>query len=83
MTYAGAILLIAIGAILRYALNAHVRGIEIDTVGLILMIAGAIGFVVALFQDLVWSERWRRRDRIAEEAAVRGDRPIDRRGYYE
>jgi hypothetical protein len=81
VSYAGAILLIAIGAILRYALNAHVRGIEIDTVGLILMIAGALGFVVALFQDLVWTERWRRRERIAEEAAVRDDRVIDRRGY--
>jgi Domain of unknown function (DUF6458) len=43
-----AIFLIALGAILRYAVNASVEGIEIDTVGLILMVVGIIGLVIAL-----------------------------------
>jgi Domain of unknown function (DUF6458) len=34
------IFLIAAGAILRYAINVTVEGVEIDTVGLILMIVG-------------------------------------------
>jgi len=51
MTFAAAIFLIAVGAILRYATNLHVEGVNIDTVGLILMVAGAVGFVLALFQE--------------------------------
>lgn len=43
-----AIFLIAAGAILRYAVDVTVEGVEIDTVGLILMIVGIIGLVIAL-----------------------------------
>ena len=42
------IFLIAVGAILRYAVNVTVEGIEIDTVGLILIIVGIIGLVISL-----------------------------------
>jgi Domain of unknown function (DUF6458) len=43
------IFLIAVGAILRYAVTATVSGISISTVGLILMIVGALGLVLSLF----------------------------------
>ena len=39
------IFLIAVGAILRYAVDLRITGIEIQTVGLILMIVGIIGLV--------------------------------------
>ena len=42
------IFLIALGAILRYAINVSVEGIEIDTVGLILMVVGIIGLIISL-----------------------------------
>ena len=42
------IFLIAVGAILRYAVNVSVEGIEIDTVGLILIVVGIIGLVISL-----------------------------------
>jgi hypothetical protein len=42
------IFLIAVGAILRYAVNLTVQGVEIDTVGLILMVVGIIGLVISL-----------------------------------
>jgi len=42
------IFLIAVGAILRYAINVTVEGVEIDTVGLILMIVGIVGLVISL-----------------------------------
>ena len=42
------IFLIAVGAILRYAVNVTVEGIELQTVGLILMIVGIIGLVISL-----------------------------------
>ena len=42
------IFLIALGAILRYAVDFTVTGIEIQTIGLILMIVGIIGLVISL-----------------------------------
>ncbi len=42
-------MLIAIGAILRYAVTATVSGISLQTVGLILMIVGIAGLVLSLF----------------------------------
>ena len=42
------IFLIAAGAILRYAVNLTVEDIEIDTVGLILMVVGIVGLVISL-----------------------------------
>ena len=49
------IFLIAFGAILRYAVNADVSGLEISTVGLILMIAGVLGLVISLLYMTLWS----------------------------
>ena len=43
------IFLIAAGAILYFAVNADVSGLEISTVGLILMLVGALGLVISLF----------------------------------
>jgi len=59
MTIAAAIFLIAVGAILKFATNLHVQGLSIDTVGLILMIAGVAGLVLSFFQDAIWSRRAR------------------------
>jgi cytochrome c oxidase subunit IV len=70
MTIAAAIFLIAIGAILKFATNFHVQGVSIDTVGVILMIAGAAGLLLSFFQEAIWSDRARRRDVAAGE---RGD----------
>ncbi len=43
------IFLIATGAILYFAVNADVSGLEISTVGLILMLVGALGLIISLF----------------------------------
>ncbi len=42
------ILLIAVGAILRFAVTDAVQGIELATVGLILMIVGIVGLLISL-----------------------------------
>jgi Co/Zn/Cd efflux system component len=42
------IFLIAVGAILRYAVNITVQDVEIDTVGLILIVVGVVGLVISL-----------------------------------
>ena len=46
MTMGTGLVLLAVGAILRYAVNDELEAINLETVGLILMIAGAIAFVV-------------------------------------
>jgi hypothetical protein len=57
MTTGGSIFLIAVGAILRYAVTATVSGISIQTIGLILMIAGIAGLVLSLLYMLAWGPR--------------------------
>jgi Domain of unknown function (DUF6458) len=41
--------LIAVGAILYFAVNADISGLEISTVGIILMIIGVVGLLISLF----------------------------------
>jgi len=43
------IFLIALGAILYFAVNADISGLEISTVGLILMVVGILGLVISLY----------------------------------
>jgi hypothetical protein len=43
------IVVFAIGAILRFATTVHTTNFNIHTIGVILMIVGAVGFVVSLF----------------------------------
>lgn len=62
MTVAGSILLIVVGAILHFATNLRVAHVNLDTVGLVLMIAGAVGLVLGLVQQGIWARRARRRE---------------------
>jgi len=57
MTIGAGIFLIAVGAILKFATNIHVQGVSIDTIGVILMVAGIVGLLIGLFQEIVWSRR--------------------------
>jgi Domain of unknown function (DUF6458) len=49
MTIGTSIFLIALGAILKFAVTATVAGINIQTAGVILMVVGVIGLVIGLF----------------------------------
>ena len=57
------IVLIAVGAILKYAVTASVSGIDIQTVGVILMIAGIVGLVLSL----IWMAMARRRGVVVDD----------------
>lgn len=48
MTIGTSLFLIAAGAILKFAVTAHVAGIDLQVVGVILMIVGAVGLVLGL-----------------------------------
>jgi hypothetical protein len=43
------IFLLAVGAILRFAVTTSAKGVNIQTVGDILMIVGALGILLSLF----------------------------------
>ena len=64
------IFLLALGAILTFAVEATVEGLDIATVGVILMIVGAIGL---LFSLLFWSSWAGTRE---ERTVVRDDRVL-------
>jgi hypothetical protein len=49
------LILIAVGAILTWAVEAHVSGVNVTAVGVILMIVGLIG---GLFSLAFWSSWW-------------------------
>jgi Domain of unknown function (DUF6458) len=48
VTIGAAMLLIAVGAILKWAVTAHVSGFDIQTAGTIIFIVGLAGLVLAL-----------------------------------
>ena len=48
------LILIAVGAILTWAVNATVNGLNINTVGIILMIVGAAGLILSLMFWSTW-----------------------------
>jgi hypothetical protein len=57
MTIGAGIFLMAVGAILAFAVNVSISGLDIAVVGAILMIAGAVGIALEL---AVWGPRRRR-----------------------
>ena len=63
------ILLAAAGAILLWAVNADVNGVDLDTVGVILLIVGIVGAVLSL---VFWSS-WGGFGRSETTVIDRGD----------
>jgi sulfite exporter TauE/SafE len=66
------IFLIAVGAILKWAVTADVSGVSLATVGTILMVVGVIGLLISLFMLAAWSDR----DRVPRDRYVERDRLI-------
>ncbi len=54
MGVTASLLLSAVGAILIWAVSATTSGVNIHTVGVILLIAGIVGFMVSLFFWSSW-----------------------------
>ena len=63
MGIGASIFLIVAGAILTFALDLEVGGVDLDVVGWILMIGGVVGL---LFTTLIWGPR--RRSTVTREA---------------
>jgi uncharacterized membrane protein HdeD (DUF308 family) len=56
MTIGSSLLLIAVGAILKWAVTAHVTGLNLQNMGVILMVVGVIGLAIGLY--LLFRPRW-------------------------
>jgi hypothetical protein len=66
------IFLIAVGAILKFAVTTSVSGVSLATVGVILIIVGILGLVISLLFLLQARDRGVVRERVV-------DRPVDDR----
>lgn len=53
------LLLLAAGAVLRFAVTVSTSGFNIHTVGVILMIVGGVGFLLSLLYMTMWADRTR------------------------
>jgi heme/copper-type cytochrome/quinol oxidase subunit 2 len=62
--------LIAVGAVLRFAVSVSAHGFSIHTIGVILMIVGVIGLLISLLWVAVWRNR-----RTAQTGYVERDAP--------
>ena len=68
------VFLLALGAVLTFAVNASVSGLDINVVGVILMVAGAIGLLMTM---LVFGRRDTAvRGGVAEERVVTRERDV-------
>jgi uncharacterized protein DUF6458 len=68
MAIGTSIVLIAVGAILKFAVTATVSGVSLATVGVILMLVGILGLLISLIMGGFWTRR---------EAAVYAPPPRD------
>lgn len=68
MTIGGGIALIILGAILAFAVEYELAGIDITAIGFILMIGGAVGLIFGLVM-------WQR----PRTTSVTRERPVERR----
>ncbi len=75
------VFLIAVGAILAFAVEVEVAGLELEVVGYILMAAGLIGLLLSLF---LWGPRSRnsvQERRVYDDRPARGSVVEERRTY--
>jgi hypothetical protein len=64
MTIGAAIVLIAIGAVLKWAVTAHVNGFDIQTAGTVVFVVGLVGLALAVMHTFWWGrERYGHYDR--------------------
>jgi hypothetical protein len=71
------IVLIAVGAILRFAVHVTAKGFSIHTIGLILMLLGILGLILSVLWMTIWTNRTQRTgyvERDVRDVPVRRNR---------
>jgi heme/copper-type cytochrome/quinol oxidase subunit 2 len=59
MALGTSLFLIALGAVLRFAVTVSAHGFNIHTVGVILIVVGIVGLVISLLWMTLWTDRRR------------------------
>jgi hypothetical protein len=72
------LLLIAIGAILRFAVTVTTHGFNVHTVGVILLIVGIVGLLISVLWMTVWADR---RRGVAVAPTTRREVPVSDERY--
>ena len=75
MTLGTSILLVAIGAILKWAVTAHTNGFNIQTAGTVLIVVGLVGLILSLIYMFAWQNQGRREGPYDDTAVRRGPPP--------
>ena len=78
---------IAIGAILTFAVHTTVSGVDLDTIGVILMVIGLLGMLFSLVLWDNWAPGYRRNDALTDREVVIDEaapvrRTVTRRVYH-
>jgi hypothetical protein len=64
------IFLFAVGAILAFAVTAQAQGFDVNTVGVILMIVGGVGFLASMLFWAPWAPYGRDRGHVHEREVI-------------
>jgi hypothetical protein len=67
MTIGTSIVLLAVGAILKWAVTAHVSGIDLQTAGTVLFVLGIVALILSVAYTFVWSRSTGRRDVVVHD----------------
>jgi Domain of unknown function (DUF6458) len=77
MGFGLSLLLVTAGAILAWAVNVEARGVDLDLIGVILLVIGAIGLALSVVFWTTWGGFGTRRERYVERDVV-ADPPVER-----
>jgi len=61
------IFLVAVGAVLLWAVDVSVAGVDLDALGVVLLIVGVLGAVLSLVFWSSWGGTGRREERVVRE----------------
>jgi hypothetical protein len=67
VTIGTSIVLIAVGALLKYAVTAETDFIDLQTAGVVLMLVGILGLILSLFYTFMWSPAAQNRRREPDQ----------------
>jgi uncharacterized protein DUF6458 len=70
MSIGASLFMIAVGAILRYAVSDSIEGVDLPVIGLILIVVGVIGLLLSLF---MYANATRRTDVVERDRYVERD----------
>lgn len=78
MGLAVSLILITVGAVLVWGVTSDAEGIDVDAVGVILMVVGLVGFVLTMLFWQSWLGRgaFRRREYVESAAPVAREREV-------